>query len=378
MLSEAERRVVVFLAGVDGIGTATLWRLIDWARKNQVELKFIAEKPAKCPIISQSNKVMSKIGQFLQLHTVDSYLEWLDDQKIQVVLSEEPRYPIFLKQTESQPLVLYYRGESTLFQSSKPIAVVGTRRATAYGRRATQAIVSDLVRLGATIVSGFMYGIDTIAHQSAIDAGGATIAVLGFGFGQMFPSSHAQLFEQLLQQNAVFISQFAPNTPACPGNFPARNQIVAGLALATVVVEAATQSGSMITANSALDEGRAVCAVPGPFDNPFSQGTKWLINQGATLVTSGKDVLVEAGLISTAEKYSQQGVPATQIRELNSIQIELVNLISTGTQLSDELADQLMIPVDQLSIELTQLEMMGIVQREQDGWVILQSVTMQV
>ncbi len=378
MLSGADKHSFVFLAAVDGIGTATLQRLVNWVGEKQVSVTSIAEKPEKFPFFGQNAKLLDKIYQLKQQHSIETYWEWLRECQIEVVLSEESGYPFLLKQTACQPLVLYCRGKSELLHSTVPIAVVGTRRATAYGRRATQTIVSDLVRLGATIISGFMYGIDTIAHQAAVDAGGATIAVLGFGFGQMFPSSHSRLFEQLLQQNAVFISQFAPNTSANPGNFPARNHIVAGLSLATLVVEAAAQSGSIITANSALDEGRAVCAVPGPFDSLFSEGTKWLINQGATLVTSGRDVLVEVGFLSPASQAVQSSILESQILRLNPIQKELVTLIAAGVRLSDELAEQLLLPVEQLSFELTQLEMMGIVQREPDGWVAVRSVTMQV
>lgn len=369
MLSEAERQAVVFLAAVDGIGSVTLRRLIDWASEKQVSLASIVGKPEKYSFFGQNAKLLDRIYQLKQQHSIETYWEWLLSENIGVLFSENPDYPNLLKQVEGHPLVLYFRGKVSVLQANKPIAVVGTRRATAYGERATQAIVSELVQHGATIVSGFMYGIDTIAHRTAIHSGGATIAVLGFGFGQMFPSSHGQLFEQMLQKKAIFISQFAPNTPASPGNFPARNRLVAGISTATVVVEAALPSGSMITANFALEEGRAVCAVPGPFDNPFSQGTKWLINQGATLVTSGNDILVDVGLLSSQESVGSTSIPNNQLENLNLIQKQLVSLIAGGVRLSDELADQLSLPLEQLSFELTQLEMLGIVRREQDGWV---------
>ncbi len=313
-----------------------------------------------------------KIYRFARANTIDEYWQQLGDQQIQVILSEEEVYPFLLKQIKLHPLVLYCRGNQALLQAKRPIAVVGTRRATAYGQRATRVIVGELVQLGATIVSGFMYGIDSIAHQSSINSGGATIAVLGFGFGQMFPSAHTSLFEELLEKNSVFISQFAPNTPATPGNFPARNQIVAGISLATLVVEAAAVSGSLITADAALDEGRAVCAVPGPFDNPFSQGTKALINQGATLVTSGQDVLVEAGLIvASGQPTTHQLQAEAQWQSLNQLQQQLVALVDSGIRLPDELSSQLGLSATQLSFELTQLEIMGLLQREQDGWVRL-------
>lgn len=372
MLSEADKRAVVFIAAVDGIGSATLRRLISWTRENQITLSSIVTKPAQFPFFKQNSKIYDKICQFTQVNTIDSYWQRLIDQQIQVILSEEVNYPFLLKQAKCHPLLLYCRGNLTLLQANRPVAVIGTRRATAYGQRATRVIVGELVQLGATIVSGFMYGIDTIAHQSAINSGGATIAVLGFGFGQMFPSAHTTLFEELLEKNSVFVSQFTPNTPATPGNFPARNQIVAGMSLATLVVEAAAVSGSLITADAALDEGRAVCAVPGPFDNPFSQGTKALINQGATLVTSGQDVLAEAGLIvASGQPSAHQLQDEAQLQSLNQLQQQLVALVDSGIRLPDDLSSQLGLTATQLSFELTQLEMMGLLQREQVGWIRL-------
>lgn len=370
MLSEVDKRAVVFLAAVDGIGSATLRRLISWAREHQVVLESIVTSPTQFPFFKQNSKICDRICQFTQVYSINGYWQQLVDQQIQVLLSEEENYPFLLKQAKCHPLLLYCRGNQALFQADRPIAVVGTRRATAYGQRATRVIVGELVQLGATIVSGFMYGIDTIAHQSAINSGGATIAVLGFGFGQMFPSAHKVLFEEILERNSVFISQFAPNTPATPGNFPARNQIVAGMSLATLVVEAAVVSGSLITADAALDEGRAVCAVPGPFDNPFSQGTRALINQGATLVTSGQDVLVEAGVIVTnGQPTIHQSQVEAQLQSLSQLQQQLVTLVDSGMRLPDNLSNQLGLTATQLSYELTRLEIMGLLQREHDGWV---------
>ncbi|KKQ08100.1 MAG: protecting protein DprA protein, partial [Candidatus Pacebacteria bacterium GW2011_GWF1_36_5] len=144
---------------------------------------------------------------------------------------------------------------------------------------------------GRVVVSGFMYGVDLAAAQIALKNGGQTIAVLGFGFDHCFPSSQKKIMQEFLERGAIFLSEFAPETLAKASNFVTRNRIVAGLSKATLVIEAAKRSGSHITANYANDYGRIVMAVPGPITNPFSEGTKVLISQGATLVNNASDVL---------------------------------------------------------------------------------------
>lgn len=173
------------------------------------------------------------------------------------------------------------------------IAVVGTRHVTDYGRKVTYSLARDLATAGFTIVSGFMYGVDAIAHGAAIDAGGKTIGVLGFGFDYMYPKSHASLAKRMLETGNTLVTEFEPEVPAMPQNFPRRNRIVSGLCLGVVVTEAAKNSGSMITARLAVEQGREVFAVPGPIDSLYSEGTKELINLGAKLVTNVSDIVDE-------------------------------------------------------------------------------------
>jgi len=369
VLSGTDKQALVYLAAVDGIGPVTQRKLIDWAGENRVTMHSIVQKPAQCPLISQKHKILDRIFQHKQQHSVESYWEWLAQEQIGILLSEDVEYPTLLKQVSDHPLVVYFRGEKALLQSKTPIAVIGTRRATAYGRRATQTIVSDLVRLGATIVSGFMYGIDTIAHQSAINNRGHTIGVLGYGFGTpIFPSSHAQLFDYLLSEKALFITQFAPKVPALPAHFPMRNAVVAGMTLATIVVEAAEKSGTMITVSAALEEGRLVCAVPGPFDSEFSQGTKHLLNQGALLVTSAEDILVELGYLKTIRDANSSKKMLSKTSKLTSIQNVIVEALRSGTCQSDSLAEITKLPIVELTYELTDLEIQGIIERSIEGW----------
>ena len=198
-----------------------------------------------------------------------------------------------LAQIPDPPKHLHIKG--TLPDPSFPtIAVVGTRQVTDYGRKVTWELTQNLVKKGFVIVSGFMYGVDAIAHRSCVAAGGRTIAVLGYGLdAPYFPHSHATLAQEILESGGCLVSEFAPNTPAVPQNFPLRNRIVSGLSLGVLVTEAAKHSGSLITARLAVEQGREVFAIPGPIDSPYSEGTKELVNMGAKLVTSVEDIVEE-------------------------------------------------------------------------------------
>ncbi|MCA9372490.1 DNA-processing protein DprA [Candidatus Woesebacteria bacterium] len=369
MIDAQERQALLFLAGVEGIGTVKLRSLLDWREQTSISLCEVVDCPTLSPVLQRLPKVLEKITHFKEVFSPESYERWLEDEEIATVCCFEPEYPLLLRETSKPPVILYLRGDVSVLQQNKPIAVVGTRQATGYGARATRAIVSELVAHGSTIVSGFMYGIDALAHEAAIQGGGKTVAVLGFGFGTMYPPDHQAIFERWVKLPGVlFVSQFRPNTIAKPGNFPARNHVVAGLSLATLVIEAASESGTMITVSAALEEGRTVCAVPGPFDNPYSEGTKLLINQGATLVRSGSEVLSEISAISGVMTASSALVPQIQ---LSAAQQQIFDTIKSGVSAVDELLAQVSLSAMALNRELTELELLGVIRRTQVGWELL-------
>jgi DNA processing protein len=199
-----------------------------------------------------------------------------------------PAYPERLRQIPDPPLALAVRGE--LGPDELCVAVVGARRATEYGRRMAEALGRGLAQAGVTVVSGLAAGIDAAAHEGALEAGGRTIAVLGTGVDRVYPSWHRELAARVVRQGAL-VSEFPCGTAPLAYNFPRRNRLISGLSLATVVVEAAEESGSLITADYAGDQGRLVLAVPGPADAPSHRGPHRLIREGATLVTGVEDVL---------------------------------------------------------------------------------------
>src|SRR6266581_4308709 len=207
-----------------------------------------------------------------------------------LALTDE-RYPELLRTIPDPPPVLYCDG-SLEPGDRQAVAIVGSRQATPYGLRVTDALARELSALGFTIVSGFARGIDAAAHRAALASGGRTVAVLGCGLDVDYPSGHASLRTEIAGSGAV-LTEFAPGTAPFATNFPRRNRIISGLALGVVVVEAAEDSGSLITARLALEQGREVFAVPGPIDVPTSRGTHGLIKQGAKLVETVDDIVEE-------------------------------------------------------------------------------------
>jgi DNA processing protein len=210
--------------------------------------------------------------------------------QLTIALADD-RYPAWLRAIPDPPAVLYCDGRIEP-RDRQAVAIVGARKATPYGLRVTETLARELSGAGFTIVSGFARGIDAAAHRAALDAGGRTIAVLGCGLDVNYPPEHGRLREEIAASGAV-LTEFAPGTQPRPMNFPQRNRIISGLSLGVVVVEAAEDSGSLITARLALEQGREVFAVPGSIDAPLSRGPHGLIKQGAKLVETVDDIIEE-------------------------------------------------------------------------------------
>ncbi|MFA6161254.1 MAG: DNA-processing protein DprA [Patescibacteria group bacterium] len=252
-------------AGLDeligaGIGEAAAKEFLSWRQK--IELQELTETLAK--------------------DSIDFVLPW------------DMQYPAPFKNSSTPPAALFWRGAKI---TKRPwIAVVGTRKMSAYGKNATRQIVGELAQAGAGIVSGMALGVDACAHETALENNAQTVAILGGGIDNptIYPRHNQALAERILLNNGVIMSEFKPKTPGLRQNFPQRNRLIATLAQAVVVVEAGQDSGSVLTAKLALDENRDVFAVPGPITSTGSIGTHELLRQGAQLCTSGKDVLASS------------------------------------------------------------------------------------
>jgi DNA processing protein len=216
---------------------------------------------------------------------------------------KDTEYPQALREIAHPPKRLYYRGDISVLASPHKVAVVGTRRCSDYGVEATRRIADGLARAGVVVVSGMARGVDTFAHRAALTCDTPTVAVLGSGVddASLYPKQNLSLAHEILARGGLLLSEFEPGSPSYPSNFPQRNRIVAGLSLGTVVVEAPFKSGAMITARFAIEQNRDVYAVPGSVFSRLSEGTNFLIQQGAKCTASAQDILDDLNIAGPAQ-----------------------------------------------------------------------------
>lgn len=277
----------------------------------------------------------------------------------QILRRGTSEYPALLAQCADAPATLHVRG-ALLAEDERAVAVVGTRAMTAYGERVTRELAADLARAGFTVVSGLAQGVDELGHRAALDAGGRTIAVLGCGLNAFRGSvARRRLLERIAERGAV-VSEHEADVEAAQWSFPARNRIIAGLALATVVVEAGVPSGALITAARALDYDRAVFAVPGSIYAPKSAGCHRLIAEGrARLCRGAADVLAELGAI-----LGPRALPEVP---LSALERAVYGAVSADARHLDDIAREQRRPVDEVAATLTLLELRDLVRCVGDG-----------
>ncbi|MFA5995829.1 MAG: DNA-processing protein DprA [Patescibacteria group bacterium] len=275
----------------------------------------------------------------------------------------EAAFPLLLKSIAQVPEQLYALGNIALLNQPS-VAVVGSRNMTNYGQTSCEQLVSGLVPAGLVIVSGLATGIDAIAHRTALDSGGYTIAVLANGLASryIFPSEHQQLAKRIIDNNGLLISEYPPNTVARRYYFPARNRIIAGISLGTLVIEARLKSGALGTARYALEMNREVFAVPGSVFSTRSAGTHQLIKQGAKLVEQAPDILEELNLATLNSGTLPFALPTT----LSSNQQRIIHELEATPLSAEQLADILPFSAEQVAENLTDLEIQGIVRRNMD------------
>lgn len=264
-------------------------------------------------------------------------------------------YPTLLKNLSDAPTVLYVRGALSP-ADDLALAMVGTRKATSYGRDATYDLAKQLARQGITIVSGLAHGIDAAAHKGALDGGGRTIAVFGCGIDVLYPRENRDLALKICD-NGALISEFPIGTAPAAGNFPRRNRIISGLSLGILVVEAPEGSGALISADLAAEQGREVFAVPGNIYSPMSRGTNRLIQEGAKLVMHVGDVLDELNIAYT---NVQTRLSAEQIAPGNEVEASILKHLSADPLHIDEIVRLSQLPIATVSSTLTILELKGL------------------
>lgn len=287
------------------------------------------------------------------------------------LLLGEKNYPKLLEKIKNAPLELYYEGDENVL-NMPCVTVVGSRNMTDYGRDVTREIVKELTLAGVCIISGLAVGIDTIAHQTCLDYGGKTVAVLGCGLNKVFPAENKGLYKEIIKSGGCAISEYEPDTIAQKRFFPQRNRIVSGLSLATVVIEATYRSGTSITAKCALEQGRKLFCIPNSIGNKNSAGIINLLKSGATLVTDGKEILYELGILDEKQNYEEL-LERQRLNKINLLeQEELSQLDENAKQIylyikenkvvnSEVMCNELKMSIQNINMYLTILELKGLI-----------------
>ena len=351
------------LKRVPGIGDVLYRRLIE--KFGSPHAVLAATEAELFAIEGIRHQAVRAIRGSVDMTPIEKEFDRLEQNGVHVVTIHDRGYPERLKQIHDPPPLLFLKGE-LLPEDHQSIAIVGSRHCSEYGRTVAHQISQDLALRGFTIISGLARGIDAAAHEGALKAGGRTLGILGCGVDVTYPPEHDRLKETISRQGAI-ISEFSMGTAPEPKNFPKRNRIIGGMSLGVIVVEASQQSGALITAACALEQGREVFAVPGPVGSKTSVGTHRLIKQGAKLVESVEDVLEELqGSIGTS--MLRVPVTSTSAGPVRSLHLdpeegEIYHLLSHEPQHIDALTVQARISTSKIAGLLLQLELKGAVKQ---------------
>ena len=347
------RQYWVAFSLVKGIGAVRFQAILNYFGDPQIAWGAPTEALRNAGL---SDKIIENLVSTREQVDLDKLWDQIEATGISVLIQQDENYPKRLKELDQPPPLLYTQGE-IIPDDEWSVAIVGTRRVTAYGRQVAEAIAGSLARNGLTIISGLARGVDSIAHQAALNAGGRTIAVLGSGLDRIYPPENRRLAE-LIKASGALISEFSPSTPPEASNFPQRNRLISGLSLAVIVVEAGIKSGALITANFAADQGREVFAVPGNITSPGSMGTNRLISNGAHPMLSADQVLeiLELGLVAE-HRSARVALPS------DALEAQLFETLGGEPLHIDEITNRTEIPVEKVTAPLALMELKGMVRQ---------------
>lgn len=290
----------------------------------------------------------------------------------------DKEYPRLLKKIENPPQRLYYKGDWNLEIFENCLAVVGSRKMTSYGKRVTEKIVGELAMAGITIVSGFMYGIDATSHRACLSVGGRTIAVMPCGIDLIHPGDQKFLYYEILKNKGLIISEYKESFPPAKWTYPKRNRIVAGLSQATLVIEANSRSGSLITANFAKQYKRKLFAVPGPITSENSKGTLSLIRQGAEMVVSAKEILefykIKNKKTLSFQDFNYSTFPKEKLKtksfSADNLEQKILEQLQKEPLEIDALARILDISISELGAKLSLMQLKGLLFQEENKYYV--------
>ncbi len=395
----------IWLSSLEKIGLKKKLAVLRWF--GEPEAVFKADEKSLKMVEELSSGDISRLRD-RDMSVAEGILEKCGEKHISIITLQDAAYPQMLRYIDDPPLLLYALGNLIDFSSELPVAVVGTRKCSAYGALSGRTMGYQLANCGGLVVSGMAEGIDAMAHQGALLAGKPTVAVLGGGVDVIYPKSNTRLYNDILAKGMV-ISEYPPGTPHDKNHFPVRNRIISGISYGVVVVECPLRSGSLITARRALDQGRDVFAVPGNIDNYVCAGSNQLIKEGAALVSKGWDVISEYAhlrpdravyrkdaldiridsvrpiqepeKVEKAEKNSEKTIPQAQPIDKKEIDKEenksyiqrmegldpdamaIVEAIGTKTRHVDDIIDITQLKAARVLASLTLLEIQGVVKQ---------------
>lgn len=356
----------LLLTQVPGIGPLILAKLIE-AFDTPGEVLAASEISLRS-IPGVGPKLVTAIRHAADHVDVQGILQWCRLNGVTILPNDSDAYPQALLEIPDAPPILFVRGE-ILPQDEMAVAIVGTRHASVYGRQQAERIAYGLAKAGITVISGMARGIDTAAHQGALDAGGRTLAVFGCGLGHIYPPENEGLAKAIAADGAL-ISEYAPDASPRGGMFPQRNRIISGLSHATLVVEAPERSGSLITARTASEQGREVMALPGNVNSRNSQGTNLLIRDGAKLIRNVEDILECLGPLA-------RGVPTAEGREirrpaevlLNERERQVLDCIQTVPTSIDQIVNESKLAIQNVLATISSLELRKLIRRLSSQYV---------
>jgi DNA processing protein len=352
-----EREAWLALDLIPEVGSATFYRLVQELGSAEAVLEASLEALARVPGISR--QMAQAVASFPWRDALDRELRVIETRGLGLIRFGDEGYPELLAAIHSPPPILYLRGTMTP-EDRVAVAIVGSRMASPYGSAMAEQISGELAQRGVTIVSGMARGIDAAAHRGALRAAGRTIAVLGCGLGVTYPSEHAELADQIVAQGAL-ISEFPIFTPPKPNHFPRRNRIISGLARGVVVIEAGLDSGALITANYALEQGRDVFAVPGQVTSRLSRGCHQLIKAGAKLTEGWEDIWEDIEpQVSPGPQIGLDLIPARS--PLEPEEVLIVDILEAGPLQIDDLIDRTQLPAGQMASLLLSLMLKGLIE----------------
>jgi len=307
--------------------------------------------------VGLTDKIVDGFDKFRKGFEIENYFDELKKRNIHPIVKNDQAYPDSLKELSNAPLVLYYMGDIKILKNPC-VAIVGTRKMTGYGREVTNMFSETLAGAGVVIVSGLARGVDTASHRGALNTKGLTAAVIGSGFGKIYPPENLTLAKEIIKKGGVILSEYPLDYPAIPINFANRNRIISGLSSAVVVIEGAQKSGTLLTATHAAEQGKTVFAVPGQITSPLSAAPHYLIKNGAKIAFSPEDILTELDL--------ELKVDAQKVKKLlpESKEEKLILDILENEELEiDEIVRKTNFNTDKVMSILTMMQLKGLVKQ---------------